>query len=68
MRVIFALGGELGLMAVDSGLMIGTVDAGNAVERVILRGGCANEAAMEEQDPLTDAPSACAAEPGWRGR
>ena len=47
-RPVFALGGEFGLMRVDAGLVIGAVDAGNAIERVVLRDRGADEAAMED--------------------
>jgi hypothetical protein len=62
-RPVFALGRELGLVRVDPGLVIGAVDTGDAIERVVLRDGCANEAAMEEIG-TAEAPSVCAAEFG----
>ena len=46
-RPVFALGGEFGLMRVDPGLVIGAVDAGNAIKRVVLRDRRADEAALE---------------------
>ena len=47
-RPVFALGGEFGLMAVDPRLVIGAVDAGNAIKRVVLRDRSADEATLED--------------------
>src|SRR6185295_3842890 len=47
-RPVFTLGGEFGLMAVDPRLVIGAVDAGNAIKRVVLRDRSADEAALED--------------------
>ena len=47
-RPVFALGREFGLVRVDPGLVIGAVDAGNAIERVGLRDRRADEAAVED--------------------
>src|SRR5882672_5248080 len=47
-RPVFALGGEFGLMAVDPRLVIGAVDSGDAIERVVLRDRSADEAALED--------------------
>src|SRR5207237_10371320 len=47
-RPILALGGEFGLMRVDPGQVVGTVDAGDMIERIGLRDRSANEAAMED--------------------
>ena len=47
-RPVFALGGELGLVRVDAGAVIVAVDAGNVIERVVLRDRGADEAAVED--------------------
>ena len=47
-RMVFALGGEFGLVAVDPGLVIGAVDAGDAIERVVLRDRSADETVLED--------------------
>src|SRR4029453_1637325 len=47
-RTVFALGGEFGLMRVDPGLVIGAIDAGNAIKRIVLRDRRADEAALED--------------------
>ena len=45
---VFALGREFGLMRVDAGLVIGAVDAGNAIKRIVLCDRRADEATMED--------------------
>ena len=58
MGVVFALGGELGLVAVDPGLVIGTVDAGDAVEGVVLGDRSADETVLEDVGQVpSDPPS-----------
>src|SRR6185295_789719 len=47
-RPVFALGREFGLMRVDAGLVIGAVDTGNAIKRVVLRDRRADETALED--------------------
>ena len=47
-RPVFALGREFGLMAVDPRLVIGAVDAGNAIKRVVLRDRSADETTLED--------------------
>ncbi len=45
---VFALGRKLGLVRVDAGLVIGAVDAGDAIQRIVLRDRGADEAAVED--------------------
>src|SRR5215218_6025496 len=47
-RPILPLGGELGLMAINSRLVIGPIDARNAVKRIVLRDRSTDEAALED--------------------
>ena len=46
-RPIFAFGGDFGLMRVDAGLVIGAIDAGDVVQRVVLRDCRADKPAIE---------------------
>jgi hypothetical protein len=50
-RPILAFGGDFGLMRVDPGLVIGAIDAGDMIERVVLRDRSAVEAAVEDIRP-----------------
>src|SRR4051812_36562836 len=47
-RPVLALCREFGLMSVDPGLMIGAVDAWNAIQRVVLRHRRADKTAVED--------------------
>src|ERR1700682_1163046 len=45
---VLALGGEFGLVAVDAGLVVGAVDAGNMIERIVLRDRGPDKSAVED--------------------